>query len=376
MKAIMRTEDLRAAIKKVNVVGRVRTTLPVLAYTLVNFSKDKARMTATNLEQAVKVEFPSTCDNSFSVLLHRRTTERFLHGANGEVVISKDDNFTTIERPGIGKFRFENVRVEDFPPIPAAVKPEWHPLDTEWFCRMLNILIPACATEESRPVLCGIACRNGDMAAADGFRLVACKSDKLAFGLGEGQQVIIPAATAAMVRQLFSKDDSIEVAFDPLKKGPDDADTQRVHVRASGTEFISQVIQGHYPDWEHLIPADFNCKVSFSVPPMLQRLRMMDALQVPSGITRLVFQINEAGEHECLISAGSEETTGRYTMAMPIKIETQEVGRIAFSARYIEDAIRFFAVCTLEITSISSPGKFTGDIEGITIIVMPMFVQW
>jgi hypothetical protein len=43
---------------------------------------------------------------------------------------------------------------------------------------------------------------------------------------------------------------------------------------------------------------------------------------------------------------------------------------------YVMDAIKPFSICHIETTSPASPGKFTGDIEELTIVVMPMFLQW
>ena len=103
---------------------------------------------------------------------------------------------------------------------------------------------------------------------------------------------------------------------------------------------------------------------------------MIDEITIPSGIVRYDFYIKEeTGEEECSVIARSKDDYN-YALNLPVKIETQEVARIAFVYKYIIDAIKPFSVCNLELTSPSSPGKFTGDIEGLTIVVKPMFVEW
>jgi hypothetical protein len=34
------------------------------------------------------------------------------------------------------------------------------------------------------------------------------------------------------------------------------------------------------------------------------------------------------------------------------------------------------SLCNLEMANPTSPGKFTGDIEGLVVILMPGFLQW
>ncbi len=379
MKATMDSQKLQKALRKVNLVKPYRQ-LPVLSNTLVEFTNGKATLTTTDMEKVVRVEVDSPNTEQFSILLPRKTAEKFLHGANGKVSmeIGKKPNTITVSRDGLGDFRFVTQSPKDFPPIPIADNLKWQTIDAKWFLRMLRIVATACASEQSRPVLTGIACNDGKMAAADGFRLVALKDARLAFGLGYSQ-AIIPLDTIILVQRLFRKVETLEVAFDIKQEtslGVTKNVPQRAYFKSGNTLLLSELIQGTYPNWEILIPATFNCKVSFSAPLLTQRLQMIDAKSLCSSIVRYNFHKKEdTGEHECSITAKIEENDG-YSLTMPIKLETEAEGKIAFNYKYIVDAIKHFSVCNLELTSLSSPGKFTGDIEGLAIVVMPMCVQW
>ena len=374
MKATIATKDLRDALKKVKPI-KWNKQLPILSNALVEFTDGKTRITTNDLSRTITVEIESKVDSPFTVVLPYRTTEIFLCGANGNITIVNDPttnpNQLIVEREGLGQVNLDYLhKPEDFPKITLPDNLTWYSIDAKWFCHMLDILLSACGKEISRPILEGICCKEGSMASADGFRLVSLRDDRLTFGLND-KEAIIPSATALLVRRVFRTETTLEVAFEITEQQT----IPRVHFKSKGISIDSEVILGRYPNWEQLIPATYNFKASFSAPLMLQRLNMIDSI-IYAGITRLSFQKSkDKKEHQCLITALAEEEC-KYSLMLPVKIETEDEGKIAFNVVYLKDLLKYFSLCTLELTSMSSPGKFTGDIEGLTIVVMPMFVQW
>ncbi len=371
MKATMTTESLRKALEKVKPI-KINRQLPVLSSTLVEFTDGKGTLTTSDLERVIKVSFESKSDEPFSIMLLLKTTERFLHGANGSMTLQVDTphNQIIMERDDIGQLVLAvEQQPKDFPPIAWADNLVWSQLDAKWFCRMLEILVVSCAEEYNRPILTGINCKDGSMASADGFRLTILNDARLAFGLGD-KNIMIPCTTANLVRRLFSKEDTLEIAFEDTKEN-----ITRVYFRSGDVSLVSQLIQGTFPQYEQLIPKSYSCKVSFSAPVITQRLKMIDEINLAGGTTRFSFHQKKNGEHECLMETGQEDYC-KYSLTAPAKIEEGNDGKIAFNYKYILDALRFFSMATLEITSVSSPGKFTGDIDGLTVVIMPMFVQW
>lgn len=366
MKATIDTGQLREAFKKVCMV-QVKRQLPVLSYIKLEITDGTAKLTVNDLEKAIRYEIEAKSDEAFTALLPRKSTQVFLTGKNGKLSVERAGNTLTLERGEFGKYKTNAGKVEDFPPIPQPSSDiAWSAIDARWFCPMLGILITACAKEESRPVLTGVVFKDGSMASADGFRLVVVDIDKLSFGLGD-KEAIVSYQTLDIVRRLFAKEDTMEIGFDLPKS--------QVYFKAGHAYLVSQLIQGTFPNWKVLIPDKHICRVSFSTPLMLQRLGMIDPPL--SGITRLQFQRTEIGEPECVISAkGGDDGEDYYESRMPVTIETEAVARIAVNYKYLCDALKPFSVCNLELTSESSPLKLTGDIEGLTIVVMPMFIQW
>ncbi|KKN59289.1 hypothetical protein LCGC14_0543880 [marine sediment metagenome] len=370
MKATIETKALKEAITKLNYIPHNKS-LPILSTTRIDFANGKATLHSTDLEQWIQAKVDAKSDQQCSILLPRKLTLQFLIGDNGTTNISADTTKkeVALEREGLGLLNIITHAASDFPPSLKDENLEWNTIDAKWLCKMFSIALPACATEVSRPVLTGFACKDGAMASADGFRLVKIKSDKLCFGL-KNAKAIIPRQTVETAKRLFSKSKTIDIAFTNIT----DNLACRVYMKADGTTLISELIQGIYPDYDKLIPDKYSCKAVISAPLLLQRLNMLDTKSLPSGIVKFDIRKTKLDEDVCVISASSEGEFN-YAMSLPVKFEG-DASKIAFNYLYVIDAIKPFSICNLEITSPSSLGKITGDIEGLTIVIMPMFVQW
>ncbi len=178
-------------------------------------------------------------------------------------------------------------------------------------------------------------------------------------------QLVVPMTTAILAHRIFGKEESVEVAFDDA----------HVYFGNKGALIISQIIQGNFPEWNQLVPTNYTSRIAFSVPLMSQRLRMIQS--PPSRIVKFEFNKGENSDEADISAVSGDEF--KYSLQCPVKLEQNNPkvdSKIAFNQRYVEEAIKSFSVCNLEINSPSSPGKFTGDIEGLIITVMPMFAQW
>jgi len=387
MRANIQTAKLSEAVGKLLPVISGRSILPITKYILANFAEGKMKMTATNMESAVCVELEATHDEAFSLILSPQMLNHFLKvKAPDSLQITVENNRITLERLNLGKVSFwANGRPEDFPPIPKWNDSPWTTLDAKFFLQMSRIAMPAMSKEETRPVLTGVSVNDGELAAADGFRLVAIKNPQLNFGLGNFS-TIIPGRTLAIMQKIFFRKEQIEISFNTSECGTVPGVEPRkgidcFYMRSGGILLTSQVRMGTFPDYRKLIPSEYKCKANFSAPLMAQRLSMIDEHVLGSGIVRLIFsRLPDGGpdDGKCQIAAIVSDEEMNYEMDMPVKLEGvyESPAKIAFNIKYLKDLLRHFSTCSVEITNPSSAGKFTGDLEGVTVVVMPMFVQW
>lgn len=367
---------LREALKKVGVAVAKRTTLPLPITNSVLLEAKGVEMIikSTNLESGITVTLPCVSDADLSTCVPYKVLNQFVSQDCGQVFLDLKGKMLVANRPTIGKLQVGAVDGKDFPPLPQP-KPEtvWNKLDAKEVCRLFGIVAIGCSKDDSRPVLTAVCCRDGEITSADGFRLYNAKSEKFIFGLGgidvAGTKTyaskLIPRETVLKFVQLFKNTEEADVAWGD----------NVVFFRTKGCILVSQLVQGAYPKYEQLIPTNFSGKASFSVPLMVQRLKMMEAVKDASNTVRMIFT-QENSMDICFLQSNhsGDSETPEFDMTMPCKIETE--GKIAVQHNYLLEAIKPFSVCCIELTNPHCPMKITGDMEGLTVVIMPMFVQW
>jgi DNA polymerase-3 subunit beta len=376
------TEKLREALNKNKVAVAMRSSLPICSTVLVEALGGKLILRTTNLQDDVTTSVPCTASETFKACVPYRTFSQFVSKGDGKVTVDfVSEKRVSLERPDIGKVNLKlGYKTADFPTIPKVEGIEWHTLDAKLLCRFLSIVVTGCAKEESRPVLTAVYLKDGAIAAADGFRLYSVDDPRLTFGLGTGE-ALLEWTSAQKVVAIFGKKDKVEVGFkgesvtlppnSPLVIQPTTA-----YFKSDDTMLVCRLVQGNFPKYRQLIPTAFKTRASFSAPLMMERLNVMNEQEIKdaSGILRMHYHKTDKNEDVCSLLSQCEESF-EYELSLPVKLET-EGAKIAVNYRYFKEAVKWFAQCDIELTSPSSPMKITGDIKGLSVIIMPMFVQW
>ena len=231
------------------------------------------------------------------------------------------------------------------------------------------------ATEDSRPVLTGVKCDiSGDtftMAAADGFRL-AVYTGKLSSAVEEDLQFVIPAKALSEISRLAgAQNEDVIFTVTPSKS--------QALIKLENIELVSQLIQGSFPDYNQLLPDNYDNKVIVTQDQFLAATKTAAIFaRDGSGIIRL--QSTGSGDGARLMISSRAEEIGESEGEVDATIESGSNDmKIAFNARYLSDVLDVIGQgnVVLETTSPSSPGvlKAEGNDQYIHV-VMPMFVQW
>ena len=189
--------------------------------------------------------------------------------------------------------------------------------------------------------------------------------------------MVIPARTLEEVARVagdarYSSVDEVEITVTPAKS--------QILVKLPNVEFVGQLTQGQFPDYNQLIPnsKDSTCNAVVNLDAFSRATRTASILARDSnGIVRLEFTPAEDGRGTLQISSSADEI-GENREEVDAEV-TGEAARIAFSSRYLVDVLRNMpgTQVIVESSSPSSPGVFRpqGD-ESYVHVVMPMFVRW
>ncbi len=111
--------------------------------------------------------------------------------------------------------------------------------------------------------------------------------------------------------------------------------------------------------------------VTVSGPVLQSRLSQFD---MDSHLVRLTQYQSGGSEQKYLTLNMRDEVEGEYESTVPATMTGE--GRIAVNRQYLAGIVRIFAEMKIEVTTVNAPLKITGDLDGVTVVLMPMFVPW
>jgi DNA polymerase-3 subunit beta len=380
----MRVSCLQENLAKgLSIVGRAvatRSTLPVLSNILLATDEGRLKLSATNLEIGITCWIGAKVEEDGATTVPARTFVDLVSALPAERVDMQLIVRTQTLNLKCGRFE-NNVRgidATEFPLIPGADDAKAIRIDSETLRTMINQVVFAAATDESRPILTGVLAKfendssgNGKVlfAASDGFRL-AVRTAPLIEPVPAPTSVIIPArALAELGRISGDQEDPVTITITPSKS--------QVLFHLDHIDLVSQLIDGNFPDYTQIIPKKKETRTVAGVAELLKACKAANVFARESAnIVKLT--VDPGGElapGHITVQATSAET-GDNVGEMDATVEGAPI-QIAFNVKYLIDLLSAAnsAQVALETTTPSSPGKFTpvGD-DLFLCVVMPMHI--
>jgi hypothetical protein len=225
----------------------------------------------------------------------------------------------------------------------------------------LSRVVPFTSKEDTRPVLKCVLFRVADgkltIVSADGFRLSVVKLD---FD-GEDGQVLINRDELRGVISALRRAYRVRVSFEKSGESLDGMslvlDTELIRYKWRGAD-------GNFPDYEKLLPAEFNTFVSFDAN---EAIKAVSSLKVLSDSKAYPIDLT-IGNGKLIMS--SPDDKGQ----TDIPADTLGDGKIRLDGGYLADALRACGgMVDLKLVDGKSPMLFTSpDYE---LVVMPMLTN-
>jgi DNA polymerase-3 subunit beta len=382
MKVQVLQENLQRGLSIVGRAVATRSTLPITANVLLSTDRGRLKLAATDLDISISAWIGAKIDEEGATTVPSRLI--------GDFVAQLPPATVSIEVPNNGRqlslecarneAKVNAMDSEDFPRIPEIRDGVTLQFDPRQLRKAIERVEFAAATDDSRPVLTGVHVKTDGvrltLAAADGFRL-AVSDITLAETPSESIEVIIPSrALRELSRLVGESNEQVEMRINPQRT--------QVLFAMTDVEMVAQLIQGTFPNYNQLIPAEYRTKVTVSVDEFKRETRIAAIFaRDGSGIIRLQMAAGEGGgmPGQLTISARADEI-GNNEGKVDAKVEG-DASKIAFNSRYLQDVLNVLqGSVVLEMTSPSSQGVFrpvdeNGILEsGYVHVVMPMFVEW
>jgi DNA polymerase III subunit beta len=249
--------------------GRAATgrtgTLPVLSGLRLELHDDRLTVTGTDLELTIQLQITVGGESDGGVVLPARLASDIVRSLpSGKVDVEVDGEEVRISG-GRSQFSVRPLAYDDYPRV-ASSEAGSVTLDAAAFGEALRQVVRAASHDEARPVLTGVLLT----AENDGLRLVATDSYRLALRdlpgvsvLGANQKVLVPGRALNELNRLLSGGPEVV-----LRLGEREATFE-----VGSTKLTTRLIDGEFPNYRALIPAEQPNELTVSRESLLESLR-------------------------------------------------------------------------------------------------------
>lgn len=361
MKLKVNKDVILEGLQKIQSVVSIRTTLPILQNILIKADKEKVWLSATDLEVSVRTSLQAEIGRpGASTLPARRIFSIFRELPAGEIEIEVDDKDQATIHCGSSVFKIVGISEDEFPPLPKFEGGRVYTLDQGVFKDMLRSTSYAASKDESRYIL------NGVLLSFRGEKLAVVATDGRRMALYEQEVEFPKEAEADLVLPFKTVDELLKTLQDegPLKI---QATENQVAFEFADMLIVSKLVEGTYPNFRQVIPAQCEERVSVEREALLTALRRVSLIaSEKSNSVKLSF-----GKKRLEITAITPEI-GEARESLAINYSGKAIN-ISFNPEFLMDPLRNLVKdeIFIELTDDLSPGVVKSDIPFLYVL-MPM----
>jgi DNA polymerase III subunit beta len=327
MKLTATREEFLAPLQSVIGVVERRQTMPVLANVLLSARDDRLSITGTDLEVELVATKQVSVQQAGDVTIPGRKLLDIFKSLpeKTSVTLSTEGERVSI-RGGRSRFTLSSLPATDFPVIEEINAQQTLTLEQGEFRRLIDKTHFSMAQQDVRYYLNGLLLETDGKSlravATDGHRLAICEM-ALKDGKTGQQQVIVPRKGVLELQRILGTDGSIELAIG----------TNHVRAQIGEIRFTSKLIDGRFPEYGRVIPANPSKKVE------ADREALRAALQRTAILSNEKYRgIRLTARPDLLViqAHNPEQEEAEDTVEVDYKGDEVEIG---FNVNYLLDAL-------------------------------------
>jgi DNA polymerase-3 subunit beta len=320
-------ENLTKALSNVGRVASSKAGLPILNNILLRTDGSRLLVAATNLEIASTHYIGAKIVTPGAITIPAKLVSEFISSLpKGTIDLKVKDNALSIST-GNYSSRINGVVADEFPELPtidekASVNYSINPAD---FKQAVSQTIITSSNDATRPVLTGVYWHSFEgnlyLAGTDGYRL----AERRLVETTSEVAAIIPTTTLQEVLRTMTDDVSeVELLFD---------ETQ-VRFRLGDSEITSRLIDGNYPDYRQLIPANSETNMTIDAAEFVRVTKIAGLFARESGgsVTLSADQEKQTLSIHSIASELGENTSSA-------SAEVSSDGQVTLNSRYLSEAL-------------------------------------
>ena len=364
MKATVATDTLKATVRLAARAIPSKSPLPILGNLRIDANhQGTLDVAATDLETHLTVSCAArvTADDAALVVPGALLAGWLDTFAGGEVTL--DQAGTKLRaKCGGSTAQLATSDIEDFPVWPVLGE-AWLTLPASALQAAVAAVVPAAATDETRPVLAAvqIAVQNGalTLAAADGFRLM---TSTIAGEAAAGEALVPLRVLKLLLAALAGEKPETPVGLH--------LSANVIGFKTERFTLTGRRVEGQFPDWRRIVPQT-GTAVTLPADDLLAALRSC------SPFARSNSRIVRVSGDDDTLTLAARDMDGASDVVATLEAAVPSAVSFAVNGGYFADALAPFAGTVVSISNSgpTSPIKLTADGSPHLAVLMPMHTE-
>ena len=338
------------------------SSTPILQGVYLKGENNEMHMYSTNLNQYFHTIVSAKFDGSFSCVIDPKKVSEYVSLFTGETLELEIKEKQMVVKQGKSQGSFPFVAGEDFP-IAPRIDENAHVIPSEFFTSNLALVLFSASEDETRPTLTGVNFLTKEdlvLVSTDGFRLSVMKMKKDL----DLPSVIVPASFLEEIVRYIGKEKTVSFMYSPSEK--------MVAFSIGKSMFCTRIIEGDFPPFERVIPAEKNTTVTIDRAELLRNVKLV-SIFARDYSNVIILDFKKEGLFIRPKMEGGEENVA----FMEVSSDGEEQ-KIAFNYRFLLDFLNVVGgeKVVVELVRPNAPAVFrTPNNSQFLHIIMPVRLQ-
>jgi DNA polymerase-3 subunit beta len=325
--------DRNELLKKLSGIQNIvekRNTMPVLNNFLLLADNAGCTITATDLETALKEPIEMSVLDEGKMCIPAKKLFEIAKEMDGEIMLESTDNQWVKVKCGKSHFRLACISPDEYPVWPSISSAEARKVEinTTMLLDAIEKTLYAAGESDTRYVLNGLlfhlkANKMLNVVGTDGHRL-ALSQKTAAESTEEDLKLILSRKSVSELRRFLDQENkTIKLTIGK----------NHILFTIDGIQFLTRLIEGTYPNYEQVLPADNNKTIIVGRDSFSKSLRIVSILSKERS-SAVKVDINP----DSMVISTSNPDLGDAKDEIPV-VYSGEAMTVAFNAKYLLDVM-------------------------------------
>ncbi len=335
MKFSCTKDNLLHALSCVGNIAGKQVNLPILQNILISMNTSNTKIVSTNLEIAIRANVRAKVEKDGEYTVPARLLLEYISTLPGDRVDAELKEQGLDIQLGNSRTIFKGMEASEFPLIPDIEMKTGLEVDAKQLLKAILQVIFAASHSDVRPELSGVLFNINPeraqgkliLAATDSYRL----AEKIIDIRGEVKgsiRVIIPSRTIAELARIINVSDQTTPVIIKFSEN-------QMWSNVAGTEVTSRLIDGQYPNYEHIVPTASGTMISALRDDLIRQIKAA-SLFTAKGVGAVQIICTPSQKQMSISSTSS--ATGEYAGTLEVEGEGNE-NTVFLNHRYLLEGL-------------------------------------